>query len=296
VTWATMRLAQVTDHTVECSRNYLGDLIEMLPRRYLPADLTPRYQQLMGRSDLPEAFEAIIQCIYERMLKPGMCAIDGGAHRGRHTFPMGNVVGPKGHVFAFEPIPMLATKLQDELSNQPSLPISIHRVAISNYVGQSSFVVTTNDMGYSGLRERRYPEGMAMGLQTVAVKVDTLDNIIPHDRRVGFLKLDLEGGEFHALQGAERILTKDKPVVVFENGREANALSYGYTADEFFGFFSRINYSLSDLLGAEFSPKLWDHKYLPWNYLAVPDERSWDEILSVVDCEVARVFPELMRC
>jgi hypothetical protein len=51
---------------------------------------------------------------------------------------------------------------------------------------------------------------------------------------VRFVKMDLEGGEFHALQGATSIL-RDRPLVILENGRESAANLYRYTSEHWFG-------------------------------------------------------------
>ena len=38
-----------------------------------------------------------------RWLKPGMTAIDVGANLGVYALPMARLVGPQGHIFAYEP-------------------------------------------------------------------------------------------------------------------------------------------------------------------------------------------------
>ena len=44
-------------------------------------------------------------------LAPGQTAVDVGAHKGAFTYWMDRLVGPTGHVLAFEPIPELAAYL-----------------------------------------------------------------------------------------------------------------------------------------------------------------------------------------
>ncbi len=48
------------------------------------------------------------------------------------------------------------------------------------------------------------------------VKVVRLDQVILSDRRVALIKIDVEGYEAQALEGAEGILRRDRPVVIFE--------------------------------------------------------------------------------
>lgn len=58
------------------------------------------------------------------------------------------------------------------------------------------------------------------------VAADMLDNMV--DGRVDLLKIDVEGAELLVLSGAERIITKDRPIVIMEL-RPANILMSGNT-------------------------------------------------------------------
>ena len=48
------------------------------------------------------------------------------------------------------------------------------------------------------------------------VPVVSLDRWLPYNIHVGFIQLDIEGNEYNALLGADRILTVDRPVVMIE--------------------------------------------------------------------------------
>src|SRR5882672_11269255 len=53
--------------------------------------------------------------VMARVLQPGDCAVDGGANVGFFTILMSRLVGPTGHVYAFEPggnnLPKLAANI-----------------------------------------------------------------------------------------------------------------------------------------------------------------------------------------
>ena len=152
-------------------------------------------------------------------------------------------------VVAFEPLQAAAEKLSRLLSASAlDSRVRLRRQALSRTTGRSTFFVVHNMPEFSGLRNRSYGDFVPEQTE-VQVEVSTIDSAFNRDRSrpVSFVKLDLEGGEFRALQGAEQTLAACGSCCVFENGLESSADDYG--PDEFFGFFRRIDYELYDILG-----------------------------------------------
>ena len=81
------------------------------------------------------------------------------------------------------------------------------------------------------------------------VAAETLDAIVPESETVRFIKLDIKGAEFDALQGARRILEKDRPLVVFEHGSVISASDYNYNISDFTAFWDDLGYVVVDLFG-----------------------------------------------
>jgi FkbM family methyltransferase len=219
-------------------------------------------------------FEDIINAIYSAILKPGDLAVDCGANCGVHTFPMSKLVGSSGRVVAVEAIPDLAAGLA-----QRGFPnIDVKATAIGAAAGRASFSVVRDDIGYSGLRQRHdLPGDLAGRVDVIDVPVATLDSLLADRRqRVRFVKMDLEGGEFHALQGATSIL-RDRPLVILENARESAANLYGYTSEDWFSLFDTADFAVFDLFGRPFCRNDWHASGMPWYVIAAPrgsaDER-----------------------
>ena len=78
-----------------------------------------------------------------------------------------------------------------------------------------------NAPAYSGLNKRRY-DTSTPDIEEIKVKLGVLDEIIPKDVVIDFIKIDVEGGEFGVLKGAQHLLKKHKPVIVFECGMGAS--------------------------------------------------------------------------
>lgn len=47
----------------------------------------------------------------------------------------------------------------------------------------------------------------------IEVQVDKIDNIVSEQDKAGFIKMDIEGSELHALKGAAEVIKRDKPVL-----------------------------------------------------------------------------------
>lgn len=236
--------------------------------------------------DVGQLFEDTVQEIYEAWLKPGDCAVDVGAHRGVHLFPMVDAVGPKGKIYAFEPIKPLYAALKKKLKSHQIDQVKLFNLALSQQAGTASFNYFENRPAFSGLERRGTPfDDEEGGLTTVTVKCATLDSKLPLFRKVSAIKLDIEGGELHALMGTRKCLKKSRPLVVFENGRQASANVYGYTADDFFRFFAEMDMRIFWLSGEEFVPVDWSKNKRCWEFVALPTEKAG----------FAGMLPELCR-
>jgi len=223
------------------------------------------WMQAAHIGQLGDFFEDIINAIYSAILKPGDLAVDCGANCGLHTFPMSELVGPSGRVVAVEAIPDLAAGLA-----QRGFPnIDVKATAIGAAAGRASFSVVRDGIAYSGLQQRRdLPGDLAGSVDVIDVPVATLDSLLADRRQcVRFVKMDLEGGEFHALQGATSIL-RDRPLVIFENGRESAANLYGYTSKDWFSLFDTADFAVFDLFGRPFYRNDWHAGGMPWYFIA----------------------------
>lgn len=73
---------------------------------------------------------------------------------------------------------------------------------------------------------------------TCNIQLDRLDDIIDEKEKIGLLKMDVEGHEWSALKGAEKVIRGNKPIIIFEhnaadknNDKDVISLlnSYGYS-------------------------------------------------------------------
>lgn len=238
---------------------------------------TTTLHRLFALQDRGQIFEDLIAGLAAATLRPGDLAIDGGANHGYHTWPFALSAGAQGRVLAVEPIPALAGKLRLAALARGLAQVEVVEAALADRGGTAAFHWVRNSDGYSGLQARPYPFTPDTARITVRrLRIDDLLDGTPQPWR--FAKLDLEGGEYHALLGAQAAIARWRPILVLESGREIATQAYGYSREDFFALFARLDYRLVDLFGRRFGPAQWTAEPMPW-YLAAAPEGSADAAL-----------------
>jgi FkbM family methyltransferase len=134
-------------------------------------------------------------------------AVDGGAHVGTWSVPMARVFE---RVMAFEPSADTFEALKANLARQGAGNVKARQVALGAATGRAEMTLDGD--------ERAIADGN-LGARFVRagdkVPVVPLDSYRLED--LDFLKLDVEGSEVAALQGARQTLKRCRPVVLFED-------------------------------------------------------------------------------
>jgi FkbM family methyltransferase len=150
-------------------------------------------------------------------------------------------IAPAGMHHAFEALPQLAGGLRTRFGG-----VQVHQAAVSDRGGQSEFQYVENAPAFSGLRRRVYDRPDPK-ITTIQVTMTTLDEAIPSDQPVAFIKIDIEGGEYHAIKGALNMLRRWHPIIVFEAGRKSTG-QYGVTPDDLYALVvTNLGYELSTM-------------------------------------------------
>jgi FkbM family methyltransferase len=141
----------------------------------------------------------------------GDCAIDIGANVGIFTAALSKLVGPKGHVFAFEPIPQTFQLLAANSRLFAFPNVTLMNAAASHSPGLVGMEMPNSETGLPDIYLARIVEEPT-ATQIFALPVDCLS--IPG--RVSFCKVDVEGHELSVLKGMENLLREHAPTLVVE--------------------------------------------------------------------------------
>ena len=164
--------------------------------------------------------------LIEQVLSEYSNAIDIGCHKGQFL-RLFLQHAPKGHHFAFEPIPYMAQALKAEF---PSVDVYNH--ALGNTRGEAVFYVVPDSPALSGLNARTFiaPDKPR---QEIVVSVERLDSIIPHDVKIDLIKIDVEGAEGLVIDGAIETIKRNKPYIILEHGSNSSS-AFGYTSADIY--------------------------------------------------------------
>ena len=150
-------------------------------------------------------------------VKPGMRCVDVGGHIGVMTGLLSLLVGKEGYVTAFEPHPHNRTLLLRTVRDNGFTNVKVKKQAVGKDCGIARLHWNAdNDGGHAIYDVGKMPtnEKSRAKPKSTILEQCALDDVM--DKPVDVIKMDIEGAEYHALQGAERILREDRPVVVAE--------------------------------------------------------------------------------
>jgi len=197
--------------------------------------------RLRKRVDDGRNYDGQTVAVMERVLERDSNCIDIGASAGailEHVVRL----APSGTHFAFEPLP----EFHDSLVRKfPSVTIS--NLALSDSAGSTTFQHVVGNPAYSGLRRRLYERPDEI-VKEIEVRTARLDDLIPPELPIRFIKIDVEGGEFQVLSGALETVRRNQPFIVFEFGMGA-ADWYGTQPEDMYRLLAGCGLSVSLLHG-----------------------------------------------
>jgi FkbM family methyltransferase len=175
-------------------------------------------------------------------------AVDVGSNAGYWTLPLASKFAK---VVSFEAEPSMREKLLSniDLNNDLKTKICVVDKAASDSIGELDFFVRSSIDGDAllnrGLSSLAVSDGADERIRVASTTVSAeCQNL---DRRVGLLKIDVEGAEFLVLRGSENILRRDCPLVYWEATLSLDAKYGRSNVKDCFEFLTSLGYEHSTL-------------------------------------------------
>ena len=231
------------------------------------------------RLDRPELLAAVNAAARRTQLEEvGMCAVlacalhgegtyvDVGANRGQVLREAVRVAPRAAHI-AFEPIPRLAAELARAFPQ-----VDCRCKAVGARAEEAQFCYFRRLDGWSGLRRHPQIDDRRGEPEYITVQVSTLDKEVG-DLSPSVLKIDVEGAELAVLEGARSVLSRARPVVIFEHVRDTAEL-HGVAPGDPWDLLTDLDYGIFSVAGAgPFTRTAFAESATVVNWLAVPHAR-----------------------
>jgi len=168
---------------------------------------------------------------------PGMNILEVGANIGYYLMIEGKMAGPDAKIYAFEPSPYNIDCLKKNLTLNNYTNVSIYPYAAGETEFETNFYISrrSNLSSFAPMKDNS---------QIVKVKVVKLDNFLA-DKRVDFIRMDIEGYEREALLGLKETLRSEKAPKYFFIEIHSLALNKkGSSTKEFVEYMSGFGYEV----------------------------------------------------
>ena len=160
--------------------------------------------------------EPISTKLVSKSLKKGMVCLDIGANIGYYVQLESSLIGKTGKIIAIEPSPENFEYLQRNIKRQGNENISAYNFAAGDTEGHLNFLIYENASN-SGMiipdgEKSKWPG------EIIKVPVRIIDNFIDELEigKIDFLRMDVEGYEFHIFEGLKKTLEQSKPIIQIE--------------------------------------------------------------------------------
>ncbi len=200
-------------------------------------------------------------------VKPGGTVLDIGANIGFFTLLLAKIVGPTGRVFAFEPGPVSFAFLKANVLVNGYKNVTLVNKAVAATTGaQKLYVALPRRPGESADVVSNIPLDFGSEIrEALDIETVSLDEYFAGvEDKIAFIRMDINGGEYFALRGMQRILKRNESVRL--------AIAYcpylpsyrNIDIREFLGLIRSFGFSIYDL--TKRNPHPVDDQYLLTTY------------------------------
>jgi FkbM family methyltransferase len=222
---------------------------------YLPRDAQADFIASAIRSN--QVFDEPIVNVARKYGRLGTVVLDVGANFGQMSVLFSNIVGPAGKVYSFDAddfvFEILTKNIAANERTDCIVPVfgAVHSVAGQTlYFPEQDFErfpsYGSYGIDYVGNRGRPVP----------TLTIDSLNIVEP----VSFMKVDVQGGDLHAMRGAVETIAKNRMPILFEYEYQFEA-ELKLSFQEYVDFVAQIGYRFESVING-------------YNYLILPREST----------------------
>ena len=197
-------------------------------------------------------FEKEVVDIASRYVKPGTVVLDVGANYGQMAVLFSRMVGHNGLVYAFEAQKAVFSVLEKNIEANKLANVKLIYGAVYNKDNEILLFPAADLHQFGAFGSYGIDPASKSGQKVNSITIDSLCIEQP----ISFMKVDIQGCDLFALQGAVETIKKHKMPIIFEFEQQFQE-DFGTNFGDYVDFVARIGYK-------------FDRTVLDINYLIVP--------------------------
>lgn len=180
-------------------------------RLFLPRGRIP-YQQ--GALEKDGVYEPATSRLLYEVIRPGMRVAECGANCGYHALNIAKAIGPDGKVWCFEANPELIPILRENLGQNGYADRT--RVINAGIWARDEYLdFPMLDTGLGTASFKKGEQFTRPSTRVARVRAMSLDSFFG-ESWLDLIRMDIEGAELEALEGARNLLRRCRPMLIFE--------------------------------------------------------------------------------
>jgi FkbM family methyltransferase len=206
----------------------------------------------------------------------------------------------KGNIIGYEASKKIYDFAQAKFAQNER--ISLFNYAISNTDGTAQFI-DTDQWGAGSLKHTAGMDHCQVGdnFATIMVELKRMDDLLSEENNIGLIKLDIEGAEMAALDGAKELIQRNRPFIVMEYCH--NALSFEFRgkpidSTTLFYYAKEIGYKVYNIYGICLSNlEVWNTSILQdtADVFLIPDEQHERWTTELLPVYQYRIYDKILQ-
>ncbi len=189
-----------------------------------------------------EFYEPTETALLKKELKKGEIFVDIGANIGYYTLIAARLVGPRGKVYAFEPDPVNFRLLEKNIEQNGYLNVVLVNRAVSDNTRSALLYLNKTNMG----DHRIYNPGEYR--DRIPIRTVSLDDYFKKlDKRVHFIKMDIQGAEAKALKGIRSLVKANRRIKMVVEFCGKNLKKCGSDPKQFLSALQKMGFKISEI-------------------------------------------------
>ena len=172
------------------------------------------------------------RAVLKDIITPGMTVVDVGANIGIYTALLAKIVGEKGKVYAFEPSPHNFNLLK---KYNKSNNVTLVQAAVGDVTGEITLYISDK----LNVDHQTYETDEIR--EKVNVSSYRLDDYLKNEK-VDFIKMDIQGFEYHALLGMKNILRNNANIKIFMEFWPYGLIKAGSSPEKLLTFLHELDF------------------------------------------------------